>query len=133
MPRHPALRAVRVADRDEMRALAFAARAGVVTRRAPGGFPIKLLAYMEAGIPIVAFEHVVDGLRHDVSAVLLDRESGPAAFAEAFRELDRDRERARRIGTVGREHLDRVHDWCDVARATEAFARACALRQGSAG
>jgi glycosyltransferase involved in cell wall biosynthesis len=120
---HPALRVIRVVDRDEMRALAFAAQVGVVPRRAVGGFPIKLLGYMEASLPIVAFAGVADGLRHDVSAVLLAHDASPNAFAAAICGLVREPQHARRLGDAARARLEAVHDWGVIGAQTAAFAQ----------
>ena len=52
-----------VRDFPEMRALIHAAQVHVCTRRRPSGFPVKLLNYMEAALPIVAYEGVAAGIR----------------------------------------------------------------------
>jgi len=121
-PRPGALRVHRVADADEARALAFAASAAVLARRRPGGFPIKLLNYMEAGRAIVARRGVAPGLEHDRSAWLLEPDAGPEAFASALRGLAADPARAARLGAGARAALEARHAWPEIARSTLALA-----------
>jgi len=58
------LRLVRARDAAEARALVFGAALAVLPRRRVGGFPIKLLNYLEASRAIVAFDGATDGLSH---------------------------------------------------------------------
>jgi glycosyltransferase involved in cell wall biosynthesis len=115
---HPALRTIRVADHAEMRALIAAAGVAVLPRRARGGFPIKLLGYMEASAPIVAIEGVADGLVHDESAWLLPRDASATALADGLGRLLADPERARRLGAAARQRLESVHGWHAIAGRT---------------
>jgi glycosyltransferase involved in cell wall biosynthesis len=117
------LRVVEVADADEGRALLHACAVAVLPRRRPGGFPIKLLNYMEAGRPILAHAGVGAGLVHDASAWLLPREAGPEAWAEAVAGLLADPERAGRLGRAAREHLETHHAWPTLAARTLALVR----------
>jgi glycosyltransferase involved in cell wall biosynthesis len=121
--RFPNLRIVEVASFEEMRALHFAAEALIVTRRRPGGFPVKLLNYMEAARPIVALHPIAPGLEDDRSACLLSAGAGPDELAAAIRGLRADPERARRIGAAGRQHLLHHHAWPELADRTLAFTR----------
>ncbi|MBW2289509.1 MAG: glycosyltransferase family 4 protein [Deltaproteobacteria bacterium] len=115
---HPALRTVRVADHAEMRSLIAAAGVAVLPRRTPGGFPIKLLGYMEAAAPIVAIEGVAEGLIHDESAWLLPRAVCSEALADGIRRLLMDPERARRVGEAARRQLEAVHGWHSITERT---------------
>jgi len=112
------LRVVEVDDRAEMRVLLHACGVAVLPRRRPGGFPIKLLNYMEAGRPIVACQGVGAGLAHGESAWLLPARAGPGAWAEAVQGLLEDPRRARALGAGARRHLEAVHAWPDLARRT---------------
>ncbi len=116
--RRGALRFVRVADADEARALAFAAAVAVLPRRRPGGFPIKLLNYMEAARPIVAHRGVAEGLEHAVSAWLLAPDAGPGALASALRTLASDPALAARLGAGARAVLVERHAWPALAQRT---------------
>ena len=100
----------------------------IVTRRRPGGFPIKLLQYMEAGRAIVAREGIADGLTHDRDAWLVPRDAGPDAFAHALRALREDPTRRERLGRNARAKLATHHDWNALANRSLALvyeARRC--------
>ncbi len=112
------LEIVEVASFDEVRALSFAAGALVHPRRTPGGFPIKLLNYMETARPIVAFGELDSGLEHERSAWLLAPGSGSVELAMALRRLLASPELGDRIGRGARRHLLRNHAWDDIARRT---------------
>lgn len=116
---------------EEARALGFGCGAALLPRRCPGGYPIKLLNYMEAARPIVAFEGIADGLEHDRSAWLLPPEAGPTAFAEAVRTLQGEPERADRIGAAARSHLESHHGWHDLAVRTLRFCGDASRKAGN--
>jgi len=105
------------------RALACEASALVLTRRRTGGFPIKLLNYMQTGRPIVAFETVAEGLVDGESARLLDAAATPKQLAEALRELDANPDLAAALGAAARERLRIHHDWGELASRTLALCR----------
>jgi glycosyltransferase involved in cell wall biosynthesis len=117
-----ALRIHRVADAEEARALGFAAGVAVLARRRAGGFPIKLLNYMEAARAIVAHRGVAPGLVHGASAWLVEPGAGPAAFVAAIRTLAADPARAARLGASARAALETQHAWPELARRTLALA-----------
>jgi len=123
-----ALRFARVADASEARALTFAAAVAVLARRRPGGFPIKLLNYMEASRPIVARRDVAEGLEDGVSAWLVDPDAGPQALADAIHALVADSERAARLGAAGRARLEARHSWPELAARTLALAAEAGAR-----
>jgi phosphatidylinositol alpha-mannosyltransferase len=118
------LRVARVADAAETRALLQAAAVAVAPRGPHGGFPIKLLNYMEAARAIVVRAGVVDSLRHGESAWLLPPDAGPAAFAAALAALARDPARAAALGAGARAALQREHGWPELARRTLELVRA---------
>lgn len=112
------LRTVHVRDAGETRLLAFGAGVALLPRRAPGGFPVKLLNYLEARRVVVARCSVAAGLVHDESACLLPDDAGPEAWAEAIDALLGDPARAARLGAGGRAALERAHHPGTLARAT---------------
>jgi glycosyltransferase involved in cell wall biosynthesis len=118
----PGLRVLRATDAEEVRALTFAAAVAVAPRQRPGGFPIKLLNYMEAGRPIVARAAAAPGLEHGRSAWLLSADAGPSELASALRTLARDPERAAELGRAARAVLESRHAWRELAARTLAFA-----------
>jgi len=113
----PGLRVFEV-DFASARALAFEATALVLTRTRTGGFPIKLLNYMETGRPIVACDGVAEGLTNDRTACLLPADARPESIARALCTLADDRERAARIGAAALAHLRTTHDWARLADRT---------------
>lgn len=114
-------RHLRVVERErfeDVRALSFSAGALVLTRHRPGGFPIKLLNYMETGRPIVARRRIAPGLENGVTAVLLPESAGATDFERAIRRLRDEPTRATALGTAAREHLLARHAWRDLAART---------------
>ena len=116
-----ALRFFEVSNFEEMRALTFAAGELVAARNRPGGFPVKLLNYMESGRPILAHEGVADGLVHAHNAWLLPRHASARALADGLRWLRSHPEAASRLGAEGRAHLERRHASAPLARAFADF------------
>ena len=110
----------------EIRALHFSARVLLLSRRRRGGFPIKLLNYMEAGRPIVAFRQIAPGLEDGVNARLLDESASAPEFASAIRELWAEPALGEELGDAARQHLLAHHDWNDLAERTLAVAEALA-------
>ncbi|MBW2272394.1 MAG: glycosyltransferase family 4 protein [Deltaproteobacteria bacterium] len=122
LARSPRLRCIQVPDFDEMRALTFAAGVLVLTRRRRGGFPVKLLNYMEAGRPIVAFEGIASGFEHRRNAWLLRRDAGARDVADALVALLDEPALGEALGHVARRHLEEQHSWPTLARRTLEFA-----------
>lgn len=112
-----ALRCARVTP-DEARALTFACQLAVLPRRRPGGFPIKLLSYMEAGRPIVAREHVGDSLPHGEAAWLVPDTVTAEQLAAALKRVAGDPELASRLGRGARSRLATHHTWPELAQHT---------------
>ncbi len=122
---HP-LRTLRWSDPARVRALLHGAGAAVLTRSAPGGFPVKLLNYMEAGRAIVARRGVAATLEHEHSAWLLDADAGPAEIGRALAALLADPSRAAALGRGARRALEDRHAWPGIARRTLSLAERCA-------
>ena len=114
----PGLRLVRARDAAEVRRLLFGAALAVVPRRISGGFPIKILNYLEAGLAILAFEDVADGLRHGFDAWLLPRHAGADALASAIRSLRAEPALASRLGANARRLLEARFGWKDAIPRT---------------
>jgi glycosyltransferase involved in cell wall biosynthesis len=112
------LRVLRARDLAEMRVLLHGAGAAVLARRIRGGFPIKLLNYMEAGRAIVAYEGVADTLEHQRSGWLLPRTAGAEEMAQAIAALIGDPDRAARLGEGARAVLASQHAWPEIATRT---------------
>jgi glycosyltransferase involved in cell wall biosynthesis len=110
------LRTVHAAGADEVRLLTFGAAVTLLPRRAAGGFPIKLLNYMEAARPIVARASIADGLVHRRSAWIVADDAPPAAWVAAVRALLADPAGAARLGAEARRTLEREHDPAALAR-----------------
>lgn len=113
-----AVRVLRVEGEAELRALTAGAGATLLPRRTPGGFPVKLLNYMEAARPVVAREGLVDGLVHDRNAWLVPWNAGGEAFAEAVFALLAHPPHAAALGAAARATLEAEHAWPALARRT---------------
>ena len=114
----PPLRTVRVSSAGETRALTYGCAVAILARRRPGGFPVKLLNYMEAARPIVAYARIAEGLEHGVSAELLSDGAGPAELAHAVERVLADPVRAAALGRAARARLDGQHAWPRIAEET---------------
>jgi glycosyltransferase involved in cell wall biosynthesis len=112
------LRVVVVAGAEEARLLTHAAALCVLPRTIPGGFPVKLLNYMEAARPLVARTPVADGLEDGRNALLLPAAAGPTELAKAVARVLEDPELAAELGRGGRELLERRHAWARLAGRT---------------
>ena len=123
------LRVLEVASVAEMRRLVHGAAVALLPRRAAGGFPIKLLHYMEAGRAIVARRGVADTLVDGESAWLLADDAGPEAIAGALRALARDADLRTRLGAGARGALAKHHAWPARAEETLALVRAALARR----
>ena len=118
-----ALKFIAIKPYEEMRALLHGARCLVLSRSRRGGFPIKLLNYMETGRPIVASESIAIGLRDGLSARLLSHPLQPTELAQALAELNSNAELRSRLGASAREHLKKQHDWARVTARCLDFIR----------
>jgi glycosyltransferase involved in cell wall biosynthesis len=124
------LRTLHVANSDEVRLLTFGAGVTLLARRAAGGFPIKLLNYMEASRAIVARASVADSLTHEYSARLLADDAGPVAWSAAVNALLADPALAAQLGAEARRTLEREHD--PIVLAREVLAVLASLGQSGA-
>jgi len=124
-PALPHLRVLEIADLAETRALVHAARVAVLPRRFAGGFPIKLLHYMEAGRAIVAVDAVADTLVDRESGWLLGADYTPEELASGLRRCFADAELRRRLGAAARTALERRHDWAGLAEDTLGLVAEC--------
>ncbi len=112
------LRIVETGSSDEVRALTWASGVCLLPRAIPGGFPIKLLNYMEAGRPIVATGSVADGFEDGRNALLLADGAEALAWAEAVTRVMNDAALARHLGAEAKALLLRRHAWPVLAQAT---------------
>jgi len=83
-------------------------RVAVVPRVVPGGFPIKLLNYLHARVPVVASTHGAVGLRHDSEAMVY---STPHGFVECTSALLADDALASRIAEAGQRFAASEFSW----------------------
>jgi glycosyltransferase involved in cell wall biosynthesis len=120
------LQCVEVKDYSEIRALIAGAQSVVLSRRRRGGFPIKLLSYMEAQKPIVAYERVAPGFEHMHNAWLLGPEAEGSEFAEALCTLALREDLRTSLGRGSRQLLRDVHPWARLAQKTRNFAETIA-------
>jgi phosphatidylinositol alpha-mannosyltransferase len=104
------LRTIRRTDAAESRLLTHGAAVTLLARRATGGFPVKLLNYMEAARPTIAYASIADPLVHGESGWLLADDAAPAAWAEAIERIAAEPARAARLGAAARRTLERDHD-----------------------
>jgi len=123
------LRTAHVGGPAEARLLTFGAGAALLPRRAPGGFPVKLLNYLEARRALIARRAVVEELADGECARLLPDDAGPAAWAAAIDVLLADPAQAARLGAGARARLERAHAPAALARETLAFLARVAARR----
>jgi glycosyltransferase involved in cell wall biosynthesis len=86
----------------EMQALLSAARASLVTRRARGGFPIKVVNSLAIGTPIIAFHEQEWGLTHERNSLICASDQPDVALADAIERLASDEILARRLAVGAR-------------------------------
>ncbi|HEU4430092.1 MAG TPA: glycosyltransferase [Myxococcota bacterium] len=123
------LRMLRLASPDEARLLVYGARAAIVPRRHVGGFPIKLLQYLEAERAVVARAPLADTLAHRESGWLLAEDASARALGDAIARVWDDAALAARLGAGGRRALEKAHDWPALALDTLEVAREAARRR----
>jgi glycosyltransferase involved in cell wall biosynthesis len=125
------LRTARVASPAEARALVHGARLALLPRRTPGGFPIKLLGYLEAGLPVIAFAALADTLVNEESALLLPGDAEAGDLAATLARLWGDEPLRARLAAGARAALASRHAWPLLAWRTLALV-AAAVRQRAA-
>lgn len=107
-----------VEDFHEMQALIHGAESLILPRRRPGGFPIKLLNYMEARRPIIALDGIAPTLIEGESGCLLARNATGKDLAEAVAAMRAAPDRARHLGEGARRVLEQEHDWKSIGERT---------------
>jgi len=112
------LRVLRVASPEESRLLVYGARVAVVPRRHVGGFPIKLLQYLEAQRAVVARAPLADTLAHDESGCLLAHDADARELGAGIARLYDDAQLASRLGASAHRVLRKAHDWPALALDT---------------
>jgi len=105
----PGLEAVSVTSESEMTALIAGARATLVTRRAEGGFPIKLANGLACGTAPITLLGAEWGLTHGVDAYVADPARPVESLATALTELAADEELAPRLGEGARKRWFEGH------------------------
>jgi glycosyltransferase involved in cell wall biosynthesis len=91
-----------VESSSEMQALLSAARASLVTRRARGGFPIKLVNSLATGTPVVAFHEQEWGLAHERNSLICAPDRPAQTLADAIERLAGDDALAERLSAGAR-------------------------------
>ncbi len=91
-----------VESNSEMQALLSAARASLVTRRAQGGFPIKLVNSLASGTPVVAFHEQEWGLTHERNSLICAPDRPALTLADAIERLAEDDALAERLSAGAR-------------------------------
>lgn len=95
---------------EQVKTLMACSHVAVLPRLSPYGLPIKLLNYMAAGMPVVAFRRAGQGLDHLRTGYLVNEES-PQGLAEGIVALLRDRELAAELGSNAREAAAKHFCW----------------------
>jgi len=111
-----------LATEDDRARAHAAADVAVVTRGAPGGFPIKLLDAMSRGIPVVAMRRALSG--HDVPGIAISDDDAVSLAAALRAMLDAPSNVRSRHAREAVDHVRRQHDAASFVRALdEAIAR----------
>jgi glycosyltransferase involved in cell wall biosynthesis len=98
-----------VESETEMLSLLAAARASLVTRRAEGGFPIKLVNSLAVGTPPISFLEREWGLSDGLNALIAASRRPAAAFTAAVEKLDHDQALAAHLGAGARALYEANH------------------------
>jgi len=115
------LRVVETSDPEHVRLLTYGCALALLPRHLAGGFPIKLLNYMEAARPIVAYARLADTLTHEHSAWLLGEGDGAPQLAQALTQLAQAPEHAMHLGARAREVLETEHAPAPLAARLHCF------------
>lgn len=95
---------------DRTREIMALAEVAVNPRISWSGFPIKLLNYMAAGLPVVAFAGAAAPVVNGVNGFLAPP-ADSQAFARAVVDLLNQPQTARRMGREGRRLVERFYSW----------------------
>lgn len=98
-----------VASAEEMQALMAAARASVVTRRAEGGLPIKLVNSLAVGTPPIVFLAAEWGLEDGVDSLVARGGSPAAALAACLDRIASNDRLAEGLRKGARARYERAH------------------------
>jgi glycosyltransferase involved in cell wall biosynthesis len=85
-------------------------RVGLLPRISWCGFPIKLLNYMAAGLPVVASQGSAKIVYHGQTGLVAD-DGDEKGFAAAIIRLLSDPEAARAMGAAGKRVVETEHTW----------------------
>jgi glycosyltransferase involved in cell wall biosynthesis len=96
------------ADEAGRRALYAAVDVAVVTRRARGGLPVKLLDALSRGVPTVVVKRAAAGLPLDQAALLVDNDDGDALAGGLRIALGAPRA-SRELAARGQDYIRRAH------------------------
>ncbi len=107
----------------EQPALLSRANVALSPRTQCDGIPQKLLNYMAAGVPIVAFQGSAVTLKHERTGLCVV-DGDTEGMAGAIERLLDDRALAHRLGESAREEARREHSWARVAERIEGVIRA---------
>jgi glycosyltransferase involved in cell wall biosynthesis len=104
----PGVQFVQVESLAEMQALLTSARASLLTRRAEGGFPIKLVNSLAVGTPVLAFHEAEWGLEHERDSLICAKDDPVASLTAAISRLEGDDRLAAGIAAGARQgYLER--------------------------
>ncbi|MEO0325978.1 MAG: glycosyltransferase, partial [Myxococcota bacterium] len=115
------LRVVPLAHEADRRRAHAAADVALVTRRAPGGLPIKLLDALSRGLPVVAPRRALAGLLARGVRVTADDDAG--ALARSAAELLRSPDARARLAEAGPAYVSEAHAPARFVRAFRTFLR----------
>lgn len=119
----PGVRFCEVESVAEMQGLISAARASLVTRRAEGGFPIKLVNSLALGTPVIAFRDREWGLTHQRNSLICAPKRPVPTLADAIDRLANDDTLAKRLADGARALYLERHRPEHVASQTLALIR----------
>ena len=112
-----------VPETTEMQALLEAARAGLVMRRAEGGYPIKLANAHAAGTPSITFHAREWGLHDGQDAMVASADRPAATLAGSLLKLSGDADLVTRLGAGARRLYEAHHRPEQVAAQTLSLVR----------
>jgi glycosyltransferase involved in cell wall biosynthesis len=103
---------------EQVKAMLAHGSLAVNSRISWSGFPIKLLNYMAAGLPIAAFAGAAQPVVNGITGILAAPGDAPA-LARAIRELLVDSAKAQSMGREARRLAQREYSWIRIAADVE--------------